>query len=534
MSFHDPRWSTGDSAVDALAHSRSGVVDAGPEKEVPNPAGSTEPVGATDVVIPAQPRRADLASPPSSRSAELLPPLATAGDLLEDAPAWLFSALLHLLVLLIMALLLISRPGNSGLFVELSPREEIGDDFDAGELDVEIDLSDPAIEASADLQLTETVQIDVSESLAEHTATLGETPAAAMPPIQMALSGRQAGMKSSLLAAYGGTASTEQAVMEGLAWLERNQNSKTALWSLSGKFADGVNRNNPEAATALALIAFQGAGYTPQSDPRDRFTRVVTRAWPALLERQQANGNFFNTGTTHGTMYTQALCTIAICELYGMTRDQQYREAAQKAIDYCVETQSEGGGWRYFPGQGGDLSVTGWFVMALQSAQMAGLNVPSETLSRISTFLDSVSRDGGSQYTYTPGQGRRLSMTAEGLLCRQYLGWSHDDQRLVRGADLLVKNLPTWENRNAYYWYYAAQVCHHMEGRHWRLWNARMRELLPAHQVQKGRERGSWDPNGDPGKIQGGRHFVTCLSIYMLEVYYRHLPIYQLELLGGS
>ena len=217
-----------------------------------------------------------------------------------------------------------------------------------------------------------------------------------------------------------------------------------------------------------------------------------------------------------------------------MTRDEQYREAAQQAVDYCAQTQSEGGGWRYFPGQGGDLSVTGWFVMALQSAQMAGLNVPSETLSRISDFLETVSRDGGAQYTYTPGQGRRLSMTAEGLLCRQYLGWPHDDRRLVRGADLLVKNLPSWEKRNAYYWYYAAQVCHHMEGRHWRLWNARMRELLPANQVKKGRERGSWDPNGDPGKVQGGRHFVTCLSIYMLEVYYRHLPIYQLELLSGS
>jgi hypothetical protein len=80
-----------------------------------------------------------------------------------------------------------------------------------------------------------------------------------------------------------------------------------------------------------------------------------------------------------------------------------------------------------------------------------------------------------------------------------------------------------------YYWYYATQVCHHLEGRHWRAWNDVMRTVLPAHQEQDGKERGSWDPDGDAWGNSGGRLYVTCLSIYMLEVYYRHLPIYQLE-----
>ena len=61
------------------------------------------------------------------------------------------------------------------------------------------------------------------------------------------------------------------------------------------------------------------------------------------------------------------MATIAICELYGMTGDEEFREPAQRAVDYCVEIQSPEGGWRYFPGTGSDLSVTGWFVMALQN-----------------------------------------------------------------------------------------------------------------------------------------------------------------------
>jgi hypothetical protein len=60
----------------------------------------------------------------------------------------------------------------------------------------------------------------------------------------------------------------------------------------------------------------------------------------------------------------------------------------------------------------------------------------------------------------------------------------------------------------------------------WQNWNKVMRQEVPTHQVKTGAEAGSWDPNGDKWGDQGGRLYVTCLSIYMLEVYYRHLPIY--------
>jgi hypothetical protein len=54
-----------------------------------------------------------------------------------------------------------------------------------------------------------------------------------------------------------------------------------------------------------------------------------------------------------------------------------------------------------------------------------------------------------------------------------------------------------------------------------------MCQLLPKQQVKQGKERGSWDPEGDAWGDVGGRLYVTCLSIYMLEVYYRHLPLYR-------
>ena len=65
-----------------------------------------------------------------------------------------------------------------------------------------------------------------------------------------------------------------------------------------------------------------------------------------------------------------------------------------------------------------------------------------------------------------------------------------------------------------------------MEDENWKRWNAVMRRELPARQVNEGKEKGSWDPEGDAWGQHGGRLYVTALSIFMLEVYYRHLPIY--------
>jgi hypothetical protein len=332
-------------------------------------------------------------------------------------------------------------------------------------------------------------------------------------------------MKNALLGKYGGTATTEASVRAGLEWLKKNQ-EPTGGWSLVGKYQNGSSIENRCSATAMALIAFQGAGHTHKDGD---FKKEVAKGWKALLAMQDRDGLFYHEGLSHQQLYAQAQATIAVCELYGMTKDQEYKKPAQLAIDYAVKSQAPEGGWRYTPGQDSDTSVTGWFVIALQSAMMAGLEVPSPTLAKISKFLDSVQSENGTRYAYRPGAGSTETMTAEALLCRQYLEWKHDDPRLSDGVSFLLNNPIRWdfENTNVYYWYYATQVLHHMEGEPWKEWNKVMRETIPKVQEKTGPEAGSWTPTQDRWGSHGGRLYETCLCIYMLEVYYRHLPIYK-------
>jgi hypothetical protein len=460
------------------------------------------------------------------------PPLVDLGEMLRESPPWLISAIVHMVAMIIFGIMLVHAANHHDLLLDAGYSEDVGEPIED-----ELDITTDQFEVDDSVLTADNLPI-VEDPLATPELTeVAPNPVLPTGPVMpttigIALTGREPGMKEALLKSYGGTGKTEGAVALGLQWLARQQD-RSGLWSLSGPYSDGSRNENPEAATAMALLAFQGAGYTPAGDTQHPYTRVVRRGWDALLKRMDENGRFYQDVQISHQLYTQAQCTIALCELFAMTGDAKYHDAAQKAVDYCVAIQSSQGGWRYEPGQDSDMSVTGWFVMALQSARMAGIEVPSPVFEKVEKFMDSVQwgdEQGyhvGSRYAYRPRDGATLTLSAEGLLCRQYLGWPRDDPRLNAGVEYLVANLPEWNKRNVYYWYYATQVLHHMEGKPWRTWNEEMRKILPEHQETRGRERGSWDPRGDRWGDAGGRLYVTCLSIYTLEVYYRHLPLYR-------
>jgi hypothetical protein len=300
------------------------------------------------------------------------------------------------------------------------------------------------------------------------------------------------------------------------------------------------------AATGLALLAFLGAGYTHLDG---KYEAGVRRGVEWLLRNQQPDGSLF-TAETDQTRFTRfyghAIGSIALCEAYGMTGDPNLREPARKAIRFICESQDpSAGGWRYEPRNGSDTSVSGWKVMALKSAQMAGLEVPADVLRRVAKWLDAAQAEGGARYAYNPfapdtqeqreGREPNLAMTAEGLLMRVYLGSDRGNPALTAGARHLLDSLPeegTAENprRDAYYWYYATQVMFQLQGDSWRAWYGRLRPMLEKGQVTAGPLAGSWHPTQpvrDRWAHAGGRLYVTALSLLMLEVPYRHLPLYQ-------
>ena len=220
-------------------------------------------------------------------------------------------------------------------------------------------------------------------------------------------------------------------------------------------------------------------------------------------------------------MYAHGIATIALCEAYAMTKDPKLKTPAQNAIDYIVDAQHAGGGWRYGPGQPGDTSVSGWQVIALRSAQQGGLKVPESVFTKLSRYLDSVQTDKqGSGYRYMPGDRITDAMIAEGLLCRIYSSKKLRRNELHAGVAYLQEHLPR-VGGELYYWYYGTQVMHHYGGAPWDEWNHVMRDLLIESQETDGHPKGSWAPQGGHDS-SGGRVYATSLALLTLEVYYRH------------
>ena len=113
--------------------------------------------------------------------------------------------------------------------------------------------------------------------------------------------------------------------------------------------------------------------------------------------------------------------------------------------------------------------------------------------------------------------------TAVGLLARMYLGWPREDSRLARGVYYLEKLGPS--RTDMYFNYYATQVLHHYEGSGWHAWNTTLRDRLVATQSRRGHEHGSWYFHDEHGQ-SGGRLYTTAMCVMILEVYYRHMPLY--------
>ncbi len=373
-------------------------------------------------------------------------------------------------------------------------------------------------------------RLDAPPSLSPLVSQLNR-PRALAKPVAMAVDNvgmqamftlRQGETRKEFIDLFGGNQASEVAVNRGLEWLASRQNADGS-WSLQTH--EGATTSDT-AATGFALLPFLAAGHTPQAG---KYQPVVGKAVAWLVATQKPNGDLLSVkdNASHH-MYAHGAAAIALCEVFGMTQAKELRDPAQRSLDFIAAAQhAPSGGWRYRPNEPGDTSVVGWQVMALKSGEMAGLTVPAQALEGAKRWLESVetNQPAGGHFGYA-NRGATPTMTAEGLLCVQFLGTTRNSPRMRAGADLLLKHLPQAGTETSYYWYYATQVMYHMQGEYWVAWNEKMRELLVNSQVKDGAHAGSWNPT-DQWEKSGGRIYSTSIKLLMLEVYYRHLPLYQ-------
>lgn len=307
----------------------------------------------------------------------------------------------------------------------------------------------------------------------------------------------------------GGNRETEAAVEKALDWLTKMQ-KEDGHWE---------ETQSKVAHTGLAILVYLSYGVTPKDDTPQG--KALAKALEWLVEQVPESGNMRD----GGQMYGQAIGTLALGEAYGITRSEKLRLPLRRATAFLIEAQNpKTGGWRYQPhpalDHGGDLSVSGWVVMALRSTEMAGMKIPNLILDKTQRFLDRVAAG--------PNQGKygykdsvpKFCMTSVGMYCQQLFGLKPDDKRQIESATYLSLHLPSEKQKNYYYWYYGSLAAFLHGGDAWHDWNEKMVPIF----LKKQNDDGSWKAEGKRAKREG-THVTTCWAALSLTVYYRYLPM---------
>jgi len=75
-------------------------------------------------------------------------------------------------------------------------------------------------------------------------------------------------------------------------------------------------------------------------------------------------------------MYSHAMACCALSEAYGMTMTQRLERPVRRAIAFTVAAQDQRAADALSARRSGDTSQLGWQLMALKSADLAGIPIP--------------------------------------------------------------------------------------------------------------------------------------------------------------
>lgn len=341
---------------------------------------------------------------------------------------------------------------------------------------------------------------------------------------------------------------------KGLLWLVAHQDAD-GKWDADGFMKHDVTgeacsgpgqAEHDVGVTALALLALLGDGHTTS---RGKYRDNVARGVHWLAQQQDADSGLIGERIGHSFMYGHAIATLALCEAYYFSGSPLLKPKVQAAVSFVTRARNPYGVWRYDAPPNGDqdTSVTGWMILALKSAQEAGLKIDSNAFADSLSWLDEVTdpmtgRAGyaavGESSSRIPGVNDHYptssteSMTSVALLCRAFLGQTPDDTPAMhKGAALLRSALPEHDadglTNDMYYWYYGSYAMYQLGGRDWKVWSRALDSALVKTQCKNGNEDGSWAPDGPWGMV-GGRVYSTALGVLCCEAYYRYSRV-----LGG-
>jgi hypothetical protein len=332
----------------------------------------------------------------------------------------------------------------------------------------------------------------------------------------------------------GATKQSDEVVEAALRWLAANQD-EDGRWrakqfgageerKVLGQDRQGAGADADTGITALALLSLLGAGHSHLEGP---YRESAQRGLEFLCRSQKEDGSLAGEAKLFAMMYCHGMASLALGEAYAMTGDHRLAPFVKKAAEFTIRSQhATTGGWRYLPGDPGDMSQFGWQVMALKSAELGGIAMPVKTRQGMQRFLhNNTSGKHKGLASYRAGERSSRTMTAEAFACRAFLNEDRSPELTSEAAAFVLEDLPRTGQADFYYWYYGSLALFPLQDERWQKWNGALQEQLAERQIKSGELTGSF-PTDEVWSGYGGRVYTTAMAALCLEVYYRYLPVY--------
>ena len=296
------------------------------------------------------------------------------------------------------------------------------------------------------------------------------------------------------------------------------------LVSQQSRIGSWEDEHHQTAITALAGTALICSGSTTTQGP---YAKAIRYCVDFILGKCQRNGlisSIREQRYTYGHGFSMLFLSQVLGEEEDIDRREELVQALERAVKFCVNSQTKEGGWGYTSGDNFDEgSTTITQVQGLRGCRNAGIVVPKKVIENAKRYIyRSQNADGGIKYRSNSKSGDSRPAITAAALAALYNAGDYESKHVPPMWEYCKKHLHEVGGKSLDHWWhysylYYSQVVYRQGPEVW----DPFRDQLIKRVLRKQKDDGRWQTSEKESV------YPTSVNLIILQLDFGYLPIFQ-------